>query len=885
MTSRNHYPIYGHVLCNTDTPATTGAQCVHSASAFLSDLYDLYDERTDSESLHEGLQGDNNHDNKQNGARGYGSFQPSYEVIEPKQLSADLTRDSIRKSCSGICNRQRIFATNFQKSSLVPSQDQYNPSEKLATSVDGNDPSVSQSVPVLQSVISVCLAMMVLGLMTSVLPHCKMWSATLKYSTAAYAKLLGQISGVHRQNNRSPRFNEGISEERQVVERQAQSCVLNNISVVCCSLFGKEVTRIFVPEHFQAFIDGIISAQLTNSILRMSNCYYSGHVLDSDGSSVTLRICFGLRGIIEFLNESYIIEPLTSATGFLHVVYKIEANLEGSAFILDNDTDLKSRGYQHQLLKQFHQSTKIKSAIFSVKRYMKVAVYVTVEVYKSLGSSPTNTVTYLMQVFSYLNMKFHPFNMQVFLSAVNIWTVSNQCHVSESLSDTLDNFIVWLSELSFPSGSYDIPLLLVGGQHDEIGTTYFGKMCSQNNGAILTFPTGLLVEKYSGLVAHILGHNLGMLHDNSSTRECICPASSCIMDTSMMSTGNAKSFTSCSMQDFHTFITSGRANCLNTYPSIKSSMDLSLCGNRVLDIGESCDCGTEADCRNDPCCDYKTCTLKPGAVCAYGVCCLNCQFLAAGKLCRKAADECDLPEFCTEAMSTCPEDIYQQNGNPCNTDLGVCYKGKCKNANTQYSVSADLECYQELNVIGNRFGNCGGFKDFYARCLPDDVLCGKLHCAIKDGESVSIANAVVSYFATENQTCITADYLRNTDATDLLLVNDGTMCGKNKICTNKHKCHCDPGWKPPTCGMLADGGSFARNIEPDEIDDKCTTETFFHTKLLFIIFFGIFPITILIVLVLERIAMKCYWRYTSEPASDESLNNSGSREMEATNAV
>ncbi|XP_075063568.1 disintegrin and metalloproteinase domain-containing protein 9-like isoform X2 [Mixophyes fleayi] len=592
------------------------------------------------------------------------------------------------------------------------------------------------------------------------------------------------------------------------------------------------------------------------------------------------------QGLIEFSDESFIIEPFQLTSGFLHLVSKMEGKYVADISISENDTDVKSHSYQHKLFKQFEPSSQLKASIFGIRRYMKVALFVTVEVYKALGGSPTNVITNLMQVFSYLNTKFAPFNMEIFLSSIDLWTVSNLCSIVESASDTLENFVGWLSGIAFNLRSYDIPLLIVDGQHSEIGTTYFGQMCSYNNGAVLTYPKGLSLEKYSCLVAHILGHNLGMLHDHS--RECICSASACIMNVSVMTADNAKSFSSCSLKDFQTFVMKTGVPCLLTHPNIKPLVDPSLCGNRLLDSGESCDCGTKAECENDSCCDYDTCTLKAGASCANGACCSNCQFLPARTLCRRPADECDLPEYCSGTTPTCPEDLFQQNGNLCNDKSSFCYKGLCQNADIQCrqlfgpaARNADLDCYQELNVIGDRFGNCGGFGEFYASCHIADVLCGKLQCMIMDTETVTTANLAISYYAAKHHMCVTADSLTDNNP---LWVKDGTKCGENKmcikqkcmnisssdlscerettcnwhgICNNKHKCHCDAGWKPPLCNKPDDTLFIRSGRVADDTgksgDMACTHGEDLHlVNWLLVGFLLILPLLIIILYLIRR---------------------------------
>ncbi|KAG7247426.1 hypothetical protein CRUP_011206, partial [Coryphaenoides rupestris] len=75
--------------------------------------------------------------------------------------------------------------------------------------------------------------------------------------------------------------------------------------------------------------------------------------------------------------------------------------------------------------------------------------------------------------------------------------------------------------------------------------------------------------------------------------------------------------------------------CLLNVPRPDEAYSTPYCGNKLLDIGEDCDCGSEKECEEDPCCEYKTCKLKPGAQCAYGVCCHKCQAKAAPEVCFK----------------------------------------------------------------------------------------------------------------------------------------------------------------------------------------------------------------------------------------------------------
>lgn len=53
------------------------------------------------------------------------------------------------------------------------------------------------------------------------------------------------------------------------------------------------------------------------------------------------------------------------------------------------------------------------------------------------------------------------------------------------------------------------------------------------------------------------------------------------------------------------------------------------------------------------------------------------QVKAASALCRASKNDCDLPEHCTGLSAECPEDVFQENGIPCQNGNGYCYNGAC----------------------------------------------------------------------------------------------------------------------------------------------------------------------------------------------------------------
>lgn len=53
------------------------------------------------------------------------------------------------------------------------------------------------------------------------------------------------------------------------------------------------------------------------------------------------------------------------------------------------------------------------------------------------------------------------------------------------------------------------------------------------------------------------------------------------------------------------------------------------------------------------------------------------QLKPAGTLCRQAAGDCDLPEFCNGTSPDCPRDTHLLDGSPCASGHGYCWDGAC----------------------------------------------------------------------------------------------------------------------------------------------------------------------------------------------------------------
>ena len=119
-------------------------------------------------------------------------------------------------------------------------------------------------------------------------------------------------------------------------------------------------------------------------------------------------------------------------------------------------------------------------------------------------------------------------------------------------------------------------------------------------------------------VAHEIGHTLGFNHDgmdgvngreNEGTGDC--PVSGYIMAYIFNADDEYDEWSACSNRTYKGNAAANQFACLTTGRT-------AVCGNGVLEAGETCDCG-DADCSvRDPCCVGSTCQLKAGALCSAG---------------------------------------------------------------------------------------------------------------------------------------------------------------------------------------------------------------------------------------------------------------------------
>ncbi|XP_064650689.1 zinc metalloproteinase-disintegrin-like crotastatin [Lineus longissimus] len=538
--------------------------------------------------------------------------------------------------------------------------------------------------------------------------------------------------------------------------------------------------------------------------IRPEACHYHGTIRGSPDSAVVMSTCDGLRGYFADGPDLFHIQPhpepeAVAKTGYpAHVVYKDQdIKRSGPRRCGHNSTIINN---PHSIMEDFTDfkikaNRRWKRATGTIPEYNKDKPTKYVELflvfdYNAWLAFP-NRYTIRSRAISMVNTVdsiYKPMNVRVILTGVQIWNTGNPVTVSTAAEPTLDNFCTWRKDNLIGKVPNDIAHLIVGLDFDgqtvglgNVGTTCKDSACGVNQDAGSTSPA-----EVGFVLAHEMGHNLGMLHDDGRSCGTCAWGGGCVMSSYQAS--DPRAWTQCSIDDMneHPHV------CLANYPTTFYAD--ATCGNGYVETGEECDCGSEADCPTvDPCCQTTGCKLKSSSECGSGECCDNCRFKTRGTVCRNAANECDIKDMCTGSSNVCPEDNYRPDGTDCNSNQAYCLTGDCITGDEQckywfgpLATDGDPGCYSLVNAFTDAYGHCGEISTgVFKECKPKDYNCGKLQCSHPSPDPVipiigTKKTGTAVTFGSLNCKAATAEF--GDDVRNAGLVLDGTKCGAGKMC-------------------------------------------------------------------------------------------------------
>uniref|UniRef100_G3TU97 ADAM metallopeptidase domain 9 n=1 Tax=Loxodonta africana TaxID=9785 RepID=G3TU97_LOXAF len=565
-----------------------------------------------------------------------------------------------------------------------------------------------------------------------------------------------------------------------------------------------------------------------------THCYYQGYIEGYPNSLVTLSTCSGLRGILQFENVSYGIEPLELSVEFQHLLYELKSENNEFAIFSENSRSIETKPVDSNIF----TGEKAEAAVPNLyPLYLEIYIVVTNFAYDYLGSDNTIVTSKIVELTGLVNSIFTQFKVTIVLSSLELWSDKNKISTVGEADELLHRFLEW-KQSYLTLRPHDIAYLFIYRDYPNyVGAAFPGKMCDSHYSAgVALYPKEITSEAFSVTVAQLLGLSLGLSYDEPE--ECHCSGAICIMTPEAMQSSGVKTFSNCSLSDFENFISNVGARCLQNKPQMQ--VRASVCGNHKVEANEICDCGSEEECGPDSCCDPRTCTLKPGAHCDTGLCCKNCQIAESGFECRpRVHPECDIPEFCNGSSASCDPDVTIHNGHLCKNNQFLCYDGDCHDLDARCeklfgkgSRNAPFACYEEIQPQSDRFGNCGlTNKVRYKYCSWRNLICGRLICTYPTRIPFRKENVAVIYAFVRNALCVTIDFRLHLSVPDPMVVRSGSQCDTgricvdgecvesrilmnesktcsekcngNGVCNSKQMCHCFEGFNPPDCQTRA----------------------------------------------------------------------------------
>ncbi|XP_062974508.1 disintegrin and metalloproteinase domain-containing protein 21-like [Elgaria multicarinata webbii] len=588
----------------------------------------------------------------------------------------------------------------------------------------------------------------------------------------------------------------------------------------------------FIPKHFPVFTYNTEGELQVDYPFMRDDCFYLGSVEGTPSSLVTLSTCSGgLRGLLRLENETYEIEPVQASLTFQHVVYRLEEKT-GAVRLRCGLTE-EEQSLQDTVIQKTENVVDRRASRrdwWSHTRYVKVAVVVEHERYVKFGRNKTYTAIQVLDVIHTANSFYEPLSLQISVVGLEIWSAKNLIEINDSMVVTLNSFCYWRKISLLPRLKNDAGHLFIYKTFGRtLGLAYVGAICNNGHGAAVESYVTSSLFLFSNTFAHELGHLLGMRHD---VKYCHCEKKDCIMAESQE---NTDKFSNCSYMEYYPH---RNTPCLLIPPNPKKMYKSKFCGNKVVEKGEQCDCGSKAECDLDLCC-LSNCKLRPGADCNIGECCHHCLYRLHRTICRQKTSACDLPEFCNGTSAWCPEDLYVQDGAPCSAN-GYCYHGVCTTHSKQckaifgnQATVASENCFGVLNSQGDRFGNCGLKHGALKKCHKNNILCGRIQCENVNSLPSLEDHSTIIQTPVGNTKCWSIDYHSGMEIADIGAVIDGTPCGTDMMCikrkcvsvsllkydcdvtkchnrgkcNNRKHCHCNYGWEPPDCLNRGYGGS------------------------------------------------------------------------------
>lgn len=420
----------------------------------------------------------------------------------------------------------------------------------------------------------------------------------LEYYEVVYPQRLHILNKTDIQNNQTENDDK---EERYELQYRI---TLNGEEII---LHLQKTTNLLGPDYTETYFSPTGKKNPTGP-QNMKHCFYKGHILNEKDSVASISTCNGLRGYFTHHSQRYMIKPLKSSDQEEHAVFTQDQEVD----LANYTCGVRYFGRKNGLIRNSRSlSIAEQEEFLHAQKYINLFLVLDNAFYNKYDGNITEIRSVVFDVMNLLNVIYKTINVQVVLVGLEIWSDGDKIKVEPQTAATFTNFLKWHQSKMGRKMIYDHAQLLSGIKfnHRRVGMASANSLCSPVSVAVIGAKEMNNVALV-GVMSHELGHVLGMEDVPFITK---CPSGSCVMNQ-FLSSKFPKDFSEISRSRFKKFILSRRPKCLLQAPIPKDILTQPVCGNKLLELGEDCDCGSPEECTS-LCCEARTCKLKPGADC------------------------------------------------------------------------------------------------------------------------------------------------------------------------------------------------------------------------------------------------------------------------------
>ncbi|XP_011542736.1 disintegrin and metalloproteinase domain-containing protein 32 isoform X6 [Homo sapiens] len=583
--------------------------------------------------------------------------------------------------------------------------------------------------------------------------------------------------------------------------------------------------RYFLADNFMIYLYNQGSMNTYSSDIQ-TQCYYQGNIEGYPDSMVTLSTCSGLRGILQFENVSYGIEPLESAVEFQHVLYKLKNEDNDIAIFIDRS--LKEQPMDDNIF----ISEKSEPAVPDLfPLYLEMHIVVDKTLYDYWGSDSMIVTNKVIEIVGLANSMFTQFKVTIVLSSLELWSDENKISTVGEADELLQKFLEW-KQSYLNLRPHDIAYLLM--QSNGVKTFSSCSLRSfQNfisNVGVKCLQNKPQMQKKSPKPVCGNGRLEGNEICDCGTEAQCGPASCCDFRTCVLKDG-AKCY---------------KGLCCKDCQILQSGVECRPKAHPECDIAENCN-GTSPEC-------------GPDITLINGLSCKNNKFICYDGDCHDLDARCEsvFGKGSRNAPFACYEEIQSQSDR-----FGNC--GRDRNNKYVFCGWRNLICgrlvctyptrkpfHQENGDVIYAFVRdsvCITVDYKLPRTVPDPL-------AVKNGSQCDIGRVCV------NRECVESRIIKASAHVC------SQQCSGHGVCDSRNKCHCSPGYKPPNCQIRSKGFSIFPEEDMGSIMERASGKTENTWLLGFLIALPILIVTTAIVL--ARKQLKKWFAKEEEFPSSES---------------